>query len=322
MDGERLLSSGVQPVIRRSIVSRMYNVLRRNFTLLTMTLPALLFVIAFNYLPMGGIVIAFKDYRFDQGIFGSSWVGFKNFYYLFSTADAWRITFNTLYLNFLFIVMGTLAAIVLALMMNEVRSRWLNGVYQSLLLLPYFLSWVIIKYFSYALLESDGLVNNVLKALGYETINFFSEPAYWPLILVLTSIWKGVGFSSLIYLAAILGINREYYEAAEIDGANKLQQIFKITLPLIRSLIIMLTILAIGGIFRADFGMFYNVTHDQGLLYSTTDVIDTYVFRMMRSIGDFGMASAAGLYQSIVGLCLVLLTNWVVRKVDEENSLF
>lgn len=299
-----------------------FKTLRKNFPLVTMTLPALVVVLAVYYLPMGGIIIAFKDYRFDEGILGSDWSGFKNFYYLFSTRDAWSITFNTLYLNSLFIVTGTVSALALALMLNEVRSRWLNGVYQSLLLIPYFLSWVVIKYFAFALLESDGVINNILSALGRETISFFSEPAYWPLILVLASIWKGVGFSGLIYLAAIMGINKEYYEAAEIDGASKWQQILKITLPLIKPLIIMLTILSIGGIFRADFGMFYNVTQDQGLLYSTTDVIDTYVFRMMRKIGDFGMASAAGLYQSIVGFILVLLTNWVVRKVDEDNALF
>lgn len=316
----RSADNSTDKVLKRT---RLFKLIKRNGPLISMALPGILFIIAFAYVPMSGIIIAFKDYRFDKGIFGSSWIGLKNFEYLFASENAWHITFNTLYLNGLFIVTGTIISIVIALMMNEVKIKWLSGLFQSSFLIPYFLSWVVVSFFAYSLLNSqNGFINTMLEHLGNKPIDWFSEPKYWPSILVITNAWKSAGFSSVIYLAAMLGINQEYYEAAQIDGASKLQQITGITLPFIKPLIIMLTVLSIGRIFYADFGMFFNVTRDQGLLYPTTDVIDTYVFRMLRVSGDVGMASAAGFYQAVVGFILVLSTNYMVRKIDKENSLF
>lgn len=297
--------------------------LKRNSPLITMALPGVLFFLAFCYGPMFGILIAFKDYNYVQGILGSDWVGFKNFEFLFSSGAAWSITRNTLYYNSLFIITGTIMAIGVALLLNEITSKLLRGILQSSMMIPYFISWIVVSAFTYALFNAqNGLLNPILESFNLRPVDWYTDGTYWPLILVIISAWKTVGFNSIIYLAAILGINREYYEAAEIDGANKWRQAFSITLPHIQPLVIILTILAIGKIFYADFGMFYFLTNQSGLLLPVTDVIDTYVFRTLQVTGDVGMASAAGFYQSIVGFILVLLTNYAVRKIDHENALF
>ncbi|MFD2611269.1 ABC transporter permease [Paenibacillus gansuensis] len=296
---------------------------KKSLPLLVMTLPGILFVFLFSYVPMFGIIIAFKDYKFQDGILGSKWVGWKNFEFLFTSEHAWRITYNTIYLNFLFIATGLIAAVSLAIMMNEVKSRWANRYLQSSFFLPNILSWVVVAAFVVPFMaQQTGLINQLITALGFEQVDFYSRPELWPLILVLISIWKGAGYNSLIYLAAIMGISHEYYESARMDGATKRQQIIYITLPLLKPLMIILTILAIGKIFYADFGMFFNLIGNSGQLFPTTDVIDTYVFRALRSTGDVGMASAAGLYQSVVGFILVLTTNFIVRKLDRDSSLF
>ncbi|GBG08955.1 ABC-type polysaccharide transport system, permease component [Paenibacillus agaridevorans] len=287
-----------------------------------MTLPGLVYLVLFAYVPMFGLVIAFKNYNYSTGLWNSPWVGFKNFDFLFASQDAWRITYNTLFLNFLFIFFGTIASIGFALLLNEIRIKVLSRFVQSTMLLPHLLSWVIVGYFVYALLTYNGLVNNILGYFGIEAIEWYNSPEYWPAILTITAIWKMLGYNSVIYLASILGISSDYYEAAVIDGAGKMQQIRYITLPLLSPIIIILVLLSIGKIFYADFGLFYNVTRDMGMLYSTTDVIDTYVFRMLRTVGDVGMSSAAGFYQSIVGLILIVTANFVVRKIDREQSLF
>jgi putative aldouronate transport system permease protein len=296
--------------------------LQENRWLILMTMPGMLFLFVFSYLPMFGILIAFKDYRYADGIWGSKWVGFKNFEFLFATEDVWRVTGNTFMLNALFILCGLIISICLALLMYEVKNKYLGAIFQSSYFLPYLLSWVLVGYFVYAMLTTDGLVNQILGYFGMESISWFTSPAYWPLILVLVSVWKGAGYTSIIYLASMLGINTEYYEAARIDGASKLQQILRITLPQIMPVITIMLLLQVGRIFYADFGLFYNVTRDSGMLYATTDVIDTYVFRMLRKVGDFGMASAAGFYQAIVGFVLVFVSNAIVRKVNKDNALF
>jgi len=286
-------------------------------------LPGLAIVFVFNYLPMFGVILAFKNYRPAAGIFGSEWAGFENFKYLFSTRDAWNITYNTLFLNSLFIITGTVGGILIALLVNEVRNKWLVKFYQSAMFLPYFISWVIVSYFVYSLLSYDmGMVNNLLASLGMEPVQWYNEPKLWPAILTIVNLWKGVGYGSVIYLAGIMGIDAELYEAATIDGASKLQQASGITLPLLSPLIITLTLMAIGRIFFADFGLFYNVTLDNGGLYSTTNVIDTYVFRALKFSGDIGMASAAGFYQAFVGFLLVLASNLFVKKINPERALF
>lgn len=298
---------------------------RRNRVFFLMCAPALVLLAVFAYIPMYGIIIAFKDYLVYKGIFGSDWVGFQNFQFLFATSDAWRITYNTLFMNALFIITGTIGSLVLALLLNEVRdkSRILGKFYQSTLILPHLLSWVLVNFFVTAILDPDtGLLDHWITNAGGHAINWYTSPQYWPLILTLLMVWKSAGFNSIIYLAGIVGINPEYYEAAQLDGANKVQSIWNITVPLLRPLIIMNTLLAIGHIFYADFGLFFIVTHDSSLLYQTADVIDTYVYRALTSLGDVGMASAAGSYQAVVGFVLVLVSNWIVKRIDPEKAIF
>jgi putative aldouronate transport system permease protein len=288
-----------------------------------MMIPGILYLLLNNYLPMFGIIIAFKDINFTKGILASDWIGFKNFEYLFLTSDAWIITRNTLLYNFVFIVLGLISSVTVAILLNELRSK-IGKFYQSAMLLPHFLSAVIIAYLLFALLNPEyGFLNKtILPALNIEPIFWYMEPKYWPYILVLVNLWKSVGFSSVIYIAAIVGIDQEYYEAAKIDGATKWQQIKHITLPLLIPIMTILTLLAIGKIFYSDFGLFYQVPMNSGSLLPVTNTIDTYVYRGLMQLGDISMASAAGLYQSVVGFILVLLSNYAVRKLDKENALF
>jgi putative aldouronate transport system permease protein len=277
-----------------------------------------------NYLPMAGLAIAFKEINFAKGILASDWVGWKNFEYLFATSDAYIITRNTILYNAAWIVLGTMLAIFLAIMLNEVKQKLLARFYQSVIVLPHLISIVIVAYLVYAALSLEtGFVNNsILPLFGMDDIMFYFEPKYWPFILTAVHLWKGLGFSVVIYFAAIIGIDEEYYEAARLDGATKWQQIRSITLPLISPVIIMLTLLAVGRIFYSDFGLFYQVPMNSGPLYETTNVIDTYVYRGLLGLGDIGMSAAAGFYQSIVGFILVLTANFIVRKIDRDNALF
>ncbi len=297
--------------------------LKTNLSLLSMSLPGVVLLFIFAYLPMLGIVIAFKDYRFNLGIFGSEWVGFQNFRFLFGTDAALRITRNTLLMNILFIGTITVCALVVAILMNEVYRSRMSKYYQTMLFFPYFISWVIVSYFVFAFLNGQtGLINQWIDALQIERIAWYRSPEYWPAILVLANLWNGIGFSSIIYLAGILGISPELYEAAKIDGAGKLQQIRHITLPMLYPMIIILTLLAIGRIFHADFGLFFFLPRDNPLLYSTTDVIDTFVYRSLVELGEISMAAAAGFYQSFVGFLLVVGANWVVRRFNEDYALY
>ena len=298
---------------------------KQNSTLVSMAIPGLLTLFIFAYLPMFGIIIAFKDYRASQGILGSAWVGFQNFFYLFQTDDARRIVFNTLFMNALFIVTVLVASLGIALLLQEARqsNTWLARFYQSTLFFPYLFSYVIINYFVFALLNtSNGLVNHLLMGLGMPAINWYASPQYWPVILTLVNLWKNAGFWSIVYLAGIIAINPEYYEAASLDGATIWQKIWHITLPLLKPLIIINVLLSIGRIFYADFGLFYQVPRNVPQLFPTTDVIDTYVYRTLTALGDVGMSSAAGAFQAIVGFVLVLGSNWLVRRTDPERALF
>jgi putative aldouronate transport system permease protein len=294
-----------------------------NIEFILMCLPAIILVFVFAYLPMGGIILAFKDYRVDKGIIGSRWNGFDNFEFFFKSQDMWRVTRNTVLLNLLFITAGLIAAVTLALILFEIKNKWLIKGYQTMLILPHFLSWVIVAFMVYALLNpTAGIINQVLGMFGKEPIQWYHTPKYWPIIMMFTTIWKGAGMGSVMYFAALMGIDSEYFEAAAIDGATKWQITTKITLPFLVPLMTILTILNIGHIFRADFGMFYQVTRDTGALYPTTDVIDTYVFRALRQMGNVGMSSAVGLYQSVVGFILIITTNAIVKKIEPDNSLF
>lgn len=300
----------------------------KNRIWLLMVLPGALYLLIFAYLPMFGSIIAFKDFRisrdgFFASVFNSEWVGWDNFKYLFSTDSAYVITRNTIVYNLIFIVLGLVLAVGVAIVLSELANKKLAKIYQTGMLFPHFLSWVIVSYFAFTFLSADkGLLNNILDWFGVDSIAWYNETKYWPFIIVIANMWKGVGYGSIVYLAAIIGIDRSYYEAAMIDGATKWQQIRHVTLPLIRPLIIILMILDVGKIFNSDFGLFYQLPRDSGALYSVTNVIDTFVYRGLMSLGDIGMSTAAGLYQSFVGLILVLLTNYIVRKIDNESALF
>lgn len=295
---------------------------KMNWSLFLLALPGLIFLIAFYYVPLTGLVIPFKRIDYAKGIWGSDWVGLKNFEFLFKSQDAFRITRNTLCLNAVFITLTLVAAIALAILMYELSRRMVK-IYQTAMFIPYFISWVVASYIVYAMLSPDmGAIPRMLKSSGGTAPNFYFEPSYWPIILTIAYIWKNIGYMTLLFYATLISIDSSYVEAAAIDGANKLQQIFNILIPYMMPTIVMMAILQIGKIFYSDFGMFYFLTRNSGALYATTDVIDTYVYRALRVTGDIGISSAAGLYQSIVGFVLVLVTNLIVRKRNSDYAIF
>lgn len=273
---------------------------------------------------MAGIIIAFKKLNFSKGIFASPWAGLDNFKFLFDSPDAWIITRNTLLYNVAFILVNMVVGIAIAILICEVRSTKLKKLYQSAILLPFLMSMVILSYIVYALLSSEnGLINNtLLPALGIPAIQWYQQPKYWPFILVIANCWKGVGYGCLIYIASLVGIDPSFYEAARLDGASKWQEITKITLPCLVPTIITLLLLSIGRIFYSDFGLFYQVPMNSGVLFPTTNVIDTYVYRALVEQGNISMSSAAGVYQSLVGFAVVMFSNWIVRRVDKDQALF
>ena len=300
------------------------NVLKEYWPLYLMMLPALLYLLINNYIPMAGMVIAFKKLNFAKGIWASPWAGLKNFKFLFASRDAWVITRNTLLYNVAFILVNMVIGIAIAILITEVRNTKLKKIYQSAILLPFLMSMVILSYIVYALLSAEnGLVNNsILPLFHIDPIQWYQKPKYWPAILIIANCWKGVGYGCLIYIASLIGIDPSFYEAARLDGASKWQEITKITLPSLVPTIITLLLLSIGRIFYSDFGLFYQVPMNSGVLFPTTNVIDTYVYRALIEQGNISMSSAAGVYQSLVGFCVVMLSNWIVRKVDKDQALF
>lgn len=307
----------------RTLLSSFFYDFRKNKALLLMALPALIVVFIISYMPMPGVILAFKNYRVAQGIWGSDWVGLKNFQFLINSGVAWELLRNTVVLNALFIIAAQVCSITMAVLMNEVYHFKLAKVYQSVLFFPHFVSWVLVGFFTFAFLNSDtGYINSLLESLGREPVNWYAEPQYWYSILVFLSVWKGLGYFTIIYLAGMLSINQEYYEAARIDGAGKLQEIRYLTLPLIRPLVIINVLLAVGRIFFANFDFIYNVTRDASLLFPVVNVIDTFVYRSLASSGNYNLASAAGFFQAVMGLILVLFANALVRRIDKEQALF
>ncbi|MBI1277482.1 MAG: ABC transporter permease subunit [Anaerolineaceae bacterium] len=308
--------------LRNFIIALLHD-LRKNRALLLMALPGIVVVFIVSYMPMPGIILAFKNYKVAQGIWGSNWVGLNNFQFLLSSGVAWQIIRNTVVLNALFIVAAQVCSITMSVMMNEIYHTYFAKIYQSILFFPHFVSWVLVGFFTFAFLNSDtGYVNSILKALGHDPVNWYGAPQYWYLILVFLSVWKGLGYFTIIYLAGMLNISPEYYEAARIDGASRLQEIRYITLPLIRPLIIINVLLAIGRIFFANFDFIYNVTRDSSLLLPAVNVIDTFVYRSLAASGNYNLASAAGFFQAVMGLILILFANGLVRRVDREQALF
>ncbi len=284
-------------------------------------LPGAIYLIINNYIPMGGIIVAFKQYNARAGILGSPWNGIQNFKFLFSSPDAFTITRNTILYNLAFIVINMVVGIIFAIFICDVLNSKLKKLYQSAILFPYLMSAVILGYIVYAFLsQSTGIVNNTI--LKDNPIDWYSNPSYWPFILVFVNLWKGVGYGCLIYISTINGIDTSLYEAANLDGASKLQQIRYVTLPELKTTVITLTLMNVGRIFFSDFGLFYQVPRNSGLLYSTTNTIDTYVYRGLMEQGNIGMSAAAGFYQSVVGFVVVLIANLVVRKISPEDALF
>ena len=300
------------------------NALKEYRPLYLMMFPALLYLLINNYIPMAGMVIAFKKLNFAKGIWASPWAGLKNFKFLFASRDAWVITRNTLLYNVAFILVNMVIGIAIAILITEVKNTKLKKLYQSAILLPFLMSMVILSYIVYALLSAEnGLVNNsILPLFHMDPIQWYQKPKYWPAILIIANCWKGVGYGCLIYIASLIGIDPSFYEAARLDGASKWQEITKITLPSLVPTIITLLLLSIGRIFYSDFGLFYQVPMNSGVLVPTTNVIDTYVYRALIEQGNISMSSAAGVYQSLVGFCVVMLSNWIVRKVDKDQALF
>lgn len=289
-----------------------------------MMLPGLVYLFINNYMPMAGLVVAFKQVNFSTGIWESPWVGLKNFEFLFTTDEAAVITRNTILYNLAFIVIGIVLGIFLAILITEVADKTLKKLYQSAILVPFLMSIVIVSYIVYAFLGAEhGLVNNsILPLLGKEPVSWYTQPKYWPFILVFVHTWKGIGYGCLIYISTINGIDKSLYEAASLDGAGLWKKIRHVTLPCLKGTVITLTLLNIGKIFYADFGLFYQVPMNSGQLYDTTNVIDTYVYRALLQLGNSGMAAAAGFYQSVVGFILVMISNLIVRKTSAENALF
>lgn len=299
-------------------------IIKENIELGTLALPAVVLLALFAYWPMFGIVLAFKKFKATKGIFGSDWEKpiYKNFLFFLKTKDAPTIVWNTLYLNFLFIIVGVIFSVVFALLLYEVKKAYQVKVYQTFAILPSFLSWVAVSYIVYGLLEpSKGILNQIIETFGGEGISWYTEAEYWPAILLIVRIWHGVGLSCIVYYAALMGIDSELYEAADVDGATKLQKVIHISLPHLVPIVTVMTLLDIGKIFRSDFGMFYNVTRDMGQLYSTTDVIDTYVYRALIN-GNMAMSSASSVMQSVVCCVVLVVSNAIVRKIEPENSLF
>ena len=298
--------------------------LKMKLALFSMMIPGAAYLIINNYIPMLGLQIAFKKFNYTDGMWKSPWTGLSNFTYLFKTKDALVMTRNTILYNIAFIVLGTLLAVTIAIVLNELKGTRAKKGYQILFLIPYLISMVVVSYIAFAFLSYDnGFINNsVLSAFGGKAINWYTEPKYWPFILVIVHLWKSFGYNSIIYFATVIGIDSSLYEAAVIDGAGSWQRIWHVTLPGLKTTIITLTLLNVGRIFYSDFALFYQVPQDSGMLSSVTQTIDVYVYKGLTQLNDVGRASAAGFYQSIVGFIMVLVANLVVRKVDAESALF
>ncbi|MCR4587280.1 MAG: ABC transporter permease subunit [Lachnospiraceae bacterium] len=290
---------------------------------LLMLSPAVIYVLLFCYYPMAGVVMAFKKYNYAGGIWGSPWNGLDNFRFFFKSGQAWTVTRNTVLYNIAFIIVGTFFQVMVAVFLTEIRNKHFRKVSQSMMFLPYFVSWVMVGVIAFNLLSSDyGFINRFLTSIGAEKVMFYTKPSYWPVILIAFNVWKGIGYGSVMYLAAIMGIDVSIYEAASIDGANVFQRIFKVTIPSILPTIIILFLMAIGGIFRGNFDMFFNLVGSNGLLYNVSDVIDTLTMRALITNNDFGMSSAMGFYQSILCFITVLIANKLVSRYDKDYTLF
>ena len=310
--------------------SQRYSKYKKTLVLLTMVAPAAIWLLLLRYLPMGGIILAFKDYKvnprnpsFISNLINSKWVGIDNFKFLFKTDAAWLMIRNTLAYNVVFIILGVVIPVAFAIMMNEFTKQYVKKAYQTMMFFPYFLSWVVVSYFLNAFLDAQyGMLPAAQKAAGEAVTSWYTTPGPWPYILVFANLWKNVGYSTVLYLAAITGIDASQYEAAAMDGATKWQQVVYVTLPHLRTMIAILFIMNVGKIFASDFGLFYNVPMQNGALFSVTQTIDTYVYRAYIATGDPGMSSAAGLLQNVLGFVCIMTANSIVKKIDADSAMF
>ena len=314
----------------RRLESQSYSKYKKTLVLLTMVAPAAIWLLLLRYLPMGGIILAFKDYKvnprnpsFISNLINSKWVGIDNFKFLFKTDAAWLMIRNTLAYNVVFIILGGVVPVAFAIMMNEFTKQYVKKAYQTMMFFPYFLSWVVVSYFLNAFLDAQyGMLPAAQKAAGEAVTSWYTTPGPWPYILVFANLWKNVGYSTVLYLAAITGIDASQYEAAAMDGATKWQQVMYVTLPHLRTMIAILFIMNVGKIFASDFGLFYNVPMQNGALFSVTQTIDTYVYRAYIATGDPGMSSAAGLLQNVLGFVCIMTANSIVKKIDADSAMF
>ena len=309
--------------IKKPLGRRIVQHFKRHWKLHLLALPCLAYLLIFHYWPMFGLTMAFQNFSASKGFFGSEFVGLKNFEFLFTTTDAWRITRNTVCYNLVFMTLQTTLSVMVAIIFNELYFKRLAKTLQTMLIMPNFLSMAVIGIAVSAFLNSrDGMLNQVLALMGMKTRNWYTYKPIWPYVLVIVRMWKDVGYGAIVYVASISGISQEYYEAAVLDGATKVQQARYVTLPHLRHIITIMLILNMGSLFRGDFGLFYNVTQNNGALYEVTDVIDTYIYRALTTLNNTGMSTAAGLYQSVIGFVLIILSNLIVRRIDEESALF
>lgn len=297
--------------------------IKKNKVLFLMILPAFLYFFIFHYIPMGGIVIAFKRLNYSKGVFASPWVGFENFRFMFIGGKIFKVTFNTVFYNLGFIVINNFLEILFAVMLTEIGGKYYKKISQSIMLLPHFISWVVVGAFVYNIFSFEyGALNNMLKALNMQPVNVYMNVGVWKYIIFAANAWKTVGYRCIIYLAAITSIEQQLYEAAIIDGANILQRITRITIPCLTPQIVILVLLQIGHIFKGNFGLFYQVTGNNPMLYESTDVIDTFVFRSLTTMQDFGMSSAAGVYQAVLGFIIINVVNCLVKAYNREYALY
>lgn len=292
-------------------------------SLFSMMIPGLIYLLINNYIPMSGLIIAFKRFNYSKGIWGSEWAGLSNFTYLFKTKDALNIIRNTVGYNLAFITLGNTIAVTIAVMLTNIRGKMNKQVYQTVILVPYLISMIVVSYIVFGFLsQENGYVNKLLVSLGREPVSWYTTAKYWPFILVLVHLWKNFGYSSIIYYANAVGIDETLYEAATVDGANRWKQIWHITLPGLRGTIITMVLLNIGKMFYTDFGLFYQVPMRSGMISSVTDTIDVFVYKGLTQLNDIGRASAAGFMQSVLGFLMVLTANFVVKRLDKESALF
>lgn len=297
--------------------------LKRNKILFIMLAPVLLYFVIFSYLPMIGVYFAFNRFNFNDGLFKSPFVGLENFKFLFMSGTLLKLTRNTILYNLTFIILGNACQISVAILLSRMASKVFKKLSQSLMFFPYFVSFVIVQAFIYAILDSNtGMATHIMKSLGFGEFNAYITPGVWKYIITIVYIWKWLGYGTVIYLAAITGISEEYYEASDIDGASIIQQIRHITIPLLTPTFIILLLLAIGNILRGQFEMFYQLIGQNGLLFDATDILDTYVFRTLKVTFDLGIGTAAGLYQSLFGFTLIMIVNFLIKRKNEEYALF